>query len=289
MLKRSFIGVCSLLCAAIGFGQCLDELQHNPHIGWIAEVEHDWILDIPADTNYVLNDHNAARLQQWIQTPTLVEVLPNEFARSTILYAIQSGDLPIYQDPACTHALHYPDLVSQDTVYSCEEGIPFIIINPHEPADIYFFRVHQLIYYNTQTGRFGTTSISVAPILKKRDVEGNFISFEPLCWFKADNMEVHKISSKPNITLAIQTWSRSSANFLNMDTSAILKKQPQALEPCKHLFQLLISDISEKRRGSSTLVGTNWNYLVLNKAVELSLGRIRLWYLNQVPMKNKRL
>lgn len=256
-MTHLLLSVVLLLFSIQVSSQTLSYLLKNPAISWVVEVEHDWILDL-STVDDSLSNCNQALVKKWIQPRGLNFTMPNEFARQTILASIKTNKLLIFRDKECSQHISWEDLAEVDTIIHNCTNEPMERRQFHELEEFFHFRVWQMIFYNTRKMCFGSTPASVAVTFNEKDAEGNFTeTMKPLCWFKASNLEPKNALVDQDISLIIETWSRSGKNLLDMKNAKVLKKPAEEFEPRKHLFQVLANP---KPKQKSTVFHKSENF-----------------------------
>jgi hypothetical protein len=180
----------------------------DPDIVWAAEIEQDWIIDIPS-----LEDE----WEQGVITLKQLRCRENELNWSSpylaelVFEAVQNGKLAVFKDPDCStfagDFLAYQNVESgvtfdpvtyDEQIFSVREGVKPL-------ADIKAWRLRQILTYHKKSGMWSTSVVAMAPLIIVRDSKGDSLYTRPLFWFKPDN-KPHKLGAA-RISWAKKTFS----------------------------------------------------------------------------------
>lgn len=223
-LRLCFLGPLSILCFQIAAQ--VDDLMKDKNITWMAESYNDFVTDQAVDKYFTK--------QLSIVTPLKFlnikeQPVPEDFVFERLLMeAVNANKIAIYKDANCKIVGSKEDLVFIDTVQICfradpETGATFWVSKTYPDGEgIYFFRAHQILYYNAKKVQFGLQTIAIAPMKRKYD-DRNHIGWTPLFWMKVTDLSKNGNLSDDAITWAKQMNLRDGV-ALKADSVKILKQ-----------------------------------------------------------------
>ncbi|MCC6413550.1 MAG: hypothetical protein IT270_17980 [Saprospiraceae bacterium] len=164
----------------------------NPDIVWAAEIEQDWVVDIPYMT------------EEWEWGLTTVKLLRTEnnesqwqppLLGSLILHAAKLGKLPLFRDAACTlpadtaQVLMVRDsfIVFDPDTYEEKMVVEHSFVDTRE--DIVAWRLRQVVYYNATKSSWQTQPSAIAPLIRITSYTSDSLGLKPLFWIKVEATE----------------------------------------------------------------------------------------------------
>jgi Gliding motility associated protein GldN len=226
----------------------LDLMKHK-NITWIAEYYNDFILH--PNNDFILHPNTERVVGQNMNKVKTLKYL-NEaehsdeefYVQELVMEAAKKGLMPIYKDVDCLQKTSF-DSVNQrhhDSVESIQmnEPIEYSSIikctfgreNKINLNNVPFFRAHQIIFYDSLNAQFGLKTIAIAPVIAIYD-NNNKISWHPLFWMKASDLNIKKDLSDKNIIWAGQL--RKKLPFKSDNVTTL--KQANIEEPRKSFFE----------------------------------------------------
>ena len=203
-MKEKFF---ALLTGTLGFlspalAQYVD-LMNDRNISWVAEYTTDFALDPVTYTyrffedNYESkNELNIIELRILPTTSGLYHEQDLErYFGQQIFTAIREGTFALFEDETLETPMPKETLTSRlikvDTVITDMDdydGMGYQIVrNDLTYSEIVAFRVRQGFYFNQTEKKFGSRILALAPLLDKKDYDGNFLETVPLVWLKIEN------------------------------------------------------------------------------------------------------
>lgn len=204
----------------------------DPDIVWAAEIEQDWVVDIPS---------LEAEWDQGIITLKQVRSRENELHWSSpylaelVYEAVRRGDLAVFHDPDFNEKLNikadYPRVATLATFNSAtgymnhfenvnrpvemnnlfgvqyvdtlftfdpvtyEEKIAAVLSLPDPFSLVVAWRLRQVLFYHKKSARWSTKVVGIAPLVEVRNWVNDTVELRPAFWFKPDNKR-HKLHSK---------------------------------------------------------------------------------------------
>ncbi len=204
----------------------------DPDIVWAAEIEQDWVVDIPS---------LEAEWDQGIITLKQVRSRENELHWSSpylaelVYEAVRRGDLAVFRDSDCKEKLNinggFPKVATFATVNSVtgdlnyfendnhpvqvnnlngfqyvdtiiifdpvtyEEQITAVLYQPEPFSVVVAWRLRQVLAYHKKSARWSTEVVGIAPLVEVRNWDNDTVELRPAFWFKPDNKR-HKLHSK---------------------------------------------------------------------------------------------
>lgn len=213
--------LCLFLLPLNSFSQ--SEFLQNPDIVWAAEIQQDWVVDIPYMTDEWEWGLTTVKLQrtenneaQW-QPPLL---------GSLILYAAKQGKLPLFRDPACT--------LPADSAQVLMVRDSFITFDPETyeektvvkrsfvdtRKDIVAWRLRQAVYYNATKVSWNARPVAIAPLIRITNINGDSLGVKPLFWIKVEAKEP-KLESKDIVWAKKTKTSQRKTKFKPMEAHMV--------------------------------------------------------------------
>lgn len=216
----------------------------DPDIVWAAEIEQDWVIDIPS-----LEDE----WNQGVFTLKQLRSRNNELNWSSpyfaelVMEAVQSGKLAVFKDPGCgTLAGDYLDYRGADTIVvfdpvTYDEQV-LTVRNPLQPlVDIKAWRLRQVLSYHKKSATWSTTVVALAPLVTIYGIEGDSLDTRPLFWFKPENKS-YKLGNE-RISWAKKTFSGKQAGTeIPANPIKQIKVVPGFENPMAHQLNKLETD-----------------------------------------------
>lgn len=236
------------------------DFLRDPDIVWAAEIEQDWMIDVPCQGD------------EWEEGITTLKLLCPEqnsryqttpFLSELVFRAIEGGKLPVYQDPQCTMpADPLPVYPGNDTVITFnpvtyQEKVMVVRRIPNPAYDFKAWRLRQILAYHRKSATWSTTAEAIAPLVLARNKHGDSVGMRPLYWFRPGNKR-QKISSG-QIVWAIRTENRPQKHRVSPHPSNPVKITDGYRNPVTHLFQVL-------GRNMKTPFYDSWNEKLLSPA-----------------------
>ncbi len=190
-----------------GLGERADFLR-NPNRVWTADIEQDWVVDIPS-----LED-------EWDEGITTLKLLrtkqsevywSSSYLADLVFQAALRGNLPIFKDPHCQVPADpfgvYPD---RDTIIgfdpeTYEEKKQVVYVEPVPSWDFKFWRLRQVLTYRAKTATWSTQVQAVAPLILVKNAAGDSIGLRPLFWFRPND-------ERPKLTSKHIVWAKEMVN-----------------------------------------------------------------------------
>lgn len=205
MKKRILVLPSLCLLGAFTCAAQYDDLLSDRAIGWVAEYTADYSLN-PVTYTFRFFDEGDYEPDNDLSVINLMSV-PNasglyehqdleQYFSKKIFTAARNGAFALFGDEALEEPLDTAAfsrrLIKVDTVYtSAPESFDqpeFSIVRNDITYDrIVSFRVRQVFYFNKTERKFGSRLLALAPLIDKKDVDGNYIETAPLVWIKFEN------------------------------------------------------------------------------------------------------
>jgi hypothetical protein len=184
----------------------INDLLKNKDITWVAEISTDLIVDNP-DSAYE-KGLNSVRTIKLLPNP-LVSGIDDHLEFSYIIHdAIKSEKITFYSDSICQKRVFFKDVSRLDTLIVCFQQFYDDKVHTytsfHQPEDFYSFRVRQVVFYDAKRIQFGLRTIAFAPLVNKRNDDGDIIGSYPVCWIKTKD-----IKKRPRLSSDDITWART--------------------------------------------------------------------------------
>jgi hypothetical protein len=215
----------------------------DPDIVWAAEIEQDWVLDIPSlETEW----------EEGITTLKLLRTEQNEsywsspYLADLVFQAALAGELPVFKDAHCKVPMDANDAYPRmDTIVTFdpetyEEKISVVYFEPEPHYDIKFWRLRQVLAYHKKSARWSTTVQSIAPMIQIKNPEGDSIGMRPLFWFRPDGKR-QKLSSK-SIVWAKETRNKQTKTQVPTDAKTLVKVSDGFQFPVQHQLKAFETD-----------------------------------------------
>lgn len=289
-------------------------LKSNPDITWMGETITDYTpkyadQQINSSEKALLNtlglkEINKVKILK-LQLENLDEI--NNNAHDLIVKVLSAtNEMNCYKDAELTEKHSVESLrevlTEEDTIITFDpnkyEEVVNIVVNEINPADVYTFKLKQLIYYDKSAKTFKTVPLAVAPILTKRKGDGGVISSKPLFWFSSKDSELATNLNNEGVDYAKRIYCRvdevdikiikgkASMGEVLMTMIADIKKTPGV----HHIAYNFYKDGSEKMdekevaklgRSVDTIITFDSNFeeivnVVVNEVVPTDLDKIRL-------------
>jgi FtsZ-interacting cell division protein YlmF len=174
-------------------------LQQDPNVTWMGEVILDYA---PEYHRYSINKEEKELLNEMgVESINRVKTLKLQLADlderdwdiHNLSVKILSGvnQIDCYKDENLTQKCTKEELKkvisSVDTIITFDpktfEEIVQVVVNEVDPANIYTFKLKQLIYYDKAQKTFRAMPVAIAPVLTRLKRDGSVASSEPLFWF----------------------------------------------------------------------------------------------------------
>lgn len=205
-MKEKTVVILTFLCfhSFVASAQ-YDDLLDDRAIGWVAEYTADFSLN-PVTYNFRFYDESDYEPDNELNVITL-SALPKasglyqhqdleQFFSQKIFNAARNGVFALFKDEALEEPLDTVEfalrLIKIDTVYasapeSFEQPDFSIVRNDITYDQIVFFRVRQVFFFNKTEKKFGSRLLALAPLVDKKDADGNYLETVPLVWIKFDS------------------------------------------------------------------------------------------------------
>jgi hypothetical protein len=182
-----------------------DDLLSDRAVGWVAEYTADFSLN-PVTYTFRFFEESDYEPDNELNVISL-SALPNasglyshqdleQYFSQKIFQAARNGVFPLFKDEALEEPLDTAAfarlLVRIDTVYAhvpeSFDQPEFTIVRSDINYDqIVSFKVRQVFFFNKTERKFGSRLLALAPMIDKKDVDGNYIETVPLVWIKLEN------------------------------------------------------------------------------------------------------
>jgi gliding motility associated protien GldN len=94
------------------------------------------------------------------------------------------------------------DTISQFDPETYEETLK-VVVNEINPEDVKRFRVKEVWYFDSELSQFRVRILGIAPLLDKKDNDGNFLYEQPLFWIYypecRDMLTRHRVFNENNV------------------------------------------------------------------------------------------
>jgi hypothetical protein len=220
----------------------------NPDIVWAAEIEQDWVVDIPSLET------------EWEEGITTLKLLRSEqnanywndpYLAEFVYHAALDGKLPVFKDPACSIPIDFLEMISslKDTFVTFdpetyeEKIVVASLCDPPIPHE-YFkaWRLRQILAYH-KDATWSTTVEAIGPLILVENKEGDSIGIRPLFWFRPDNKR-QKLTSN-NIVWAKQCINKQPKTQIPANPTHPVKITPGFQNPIPHLLGVLENDMKK--------------------------------------------
>jgi hypothetical protein len=216
----------------------------DPDIVWAAEIEQDWVIDIPSLEDewnqgvITLKQRRSRENELYWSSPYLAEL---------VLEAVQNGKLAVFKDPGCSiiagDSLDYKGEtwnVTFDPV-TYEEQVVIVRDEIQPLRDIKAWRLRQILAYHKKSATWSTTITAMAPLVINYGIEGDSLDTRPLFWFKPENKS-YKLGND-RISWAKKTFSgRQAGTEIPANPLKQIKVVPGFENPMAHQLNKLETD-----------------------------------------------
>ncbi len=216
----------------------------DPDIVWAAEIEQDWIVDIPSlDVEW---DYGVSTLKL-LRTDQNVSDWMSPYLAGLVFQAAKAHKLSIFKDPLFKIPADPERLfTSIDTVVTFdpdtyEEKVQ-IVSNDLEPThEFKAWRLRQILAYHRKTATWSATPEAIAALVVVKNTEGDSVGLAPLFWFRPDSKRQKITSSR--IVWAKDVWSKRGNTYVSMDIRQPVKITPGFQSPILHLMKIMETDM----------------------------------------------
>ena len=210
---------------------------NNPDIAWAAEIEQDWVVDVPSlETEW---DSGITTLKL-LRTDQNEAYWSSPFLAELVYHAASKGFIPVFKDPMCRQPLVWnaiypltdsvvvfdPETYEEKTIVVRREADPF--------HDFKAWRLRQILAYHKNTATWSTTVEAIAPLVVVKNDQGDSVGLRPLFWFRPDNKRPKMRSS--DIVWAKQTKNRQIKTAIPSDPVKPVKVIDGFQNPLPHLI-----------------------------------------------------
>lgn len=196
----------------------LESLKKNPDVIWIGEVNVDYGLNY---SNYEASPDEKKDLESiGFKGTNVYKILKYQIAD------MEAGDndehifinklikniekVSCYKDEQLTEALSPLEsrkkLESVDTIITFDphtmKELAQVVVNVVDPREVKFFRLKQIIYYNTKEAIFKTIPLAIAPMVYERNDTNKVVGVTPLFWMKPSFIDAIPSLGAEDITWA---------------------------------------------------------------------------------------
>jgi len=230
------------------------EFLKDPDIVWAAEIEQDWVVDIPS---------LEAEWEEGITTIKLLRTTQNErywsspYLADLVFQAALAQKLPIFKDAHClvpADPYHvYPD---KDTLITFDpetykEKIQVSYFEPVPFWDFRAWRLHQVLAYHKKSASWSTTVVAIAPMVAKRNTHGEIdtTTIYPLFWFKPGDKRPRLEAN--SVVCAKRTINKTPETRVKTDQPNLVKLKDGFQFPVEHFLKALTIDKSIPFYGNS--------------------------------------
>lgn len=210
----------------------------DPDIVWAAEIEQDWVLDVPSlETEW---DSGLTTIKL-LRTEENKPYWNNPFLAELIYQAVAQGRLPVFTDPLCRVPLRWENVYPRlDTVVTFdpetyEEKLAVVKQDPDPYHDFRAWRLRQVLCYHKKSATWSTRVEAIAPLLILRSAQGDSVGLRPLFWFKPEDKRP-KLRSN-DIVWAKSTKTRQLKTLVPIDPVKPVKINDGYRNPVPHLIQ----------------------------------------------------
>ncbi len=216
----------------------------DPDIVWAAEIEQDWMVDIPSlDEEW---DYGVSTLKL-LRTDRNVPDWMSPYLAGLVFSAAKAHKLPVFKDPFFKTPANPESLfVRTDTIVmfdpdTYEEKVQ-VIQSDLDPIHVFkAWRLRQILAYHRKSATWSTTVEAIAPLVEVRSAEGDSLGMSPLFWFQPDDKRV-KLTSN-DIVWAKLVRSKQKDNYVSMDVRQPVKITDGFQNPLSHLFNVMATDM----------------------------------------------
>jgi hypothetical protein len=220
----------------------------NPDIVWAAEIEQDWVVDVPSlETEW----EEGITTLKLLRTENNAGYWSSPYLAELVFEAMTSGKLPVFKDPACTIQIDFLEMISslKDTFVTFdpetyeEKIVVASLCDPPIPHE-YFkaWRLRQILAYH-KDATWSTTVEAIAPLILVENKEGDSLEIRPLFWFRPDNKR-QKLTSN-NIVWAKQCINKQPKTQMPANPTHLVKITDGFQNPLPHLLKVLENDMKK--------------------------------------------
>jgi hypothetical protein len=217
----------------------LEELEKNPDVIWLGEMEVDYAL------NYNRWDYDKEATERVLmekigfKSRNVFKVLKyqvGDFNASSnddhnlfVKVLKNRNEIKLYKestlDNLCTSKEVEHNIGRIDTVVTFDpntfDEIVQVVVSALNPEDVKGFRVRQVIYYSKKAMAFKAIALAVAPLLYQPGSEAtSSADLMPLFW-----MKVTALSIAPSIASSDITWAKRMYRNLDVSTVKMIKQE----------------------------------------------------------------
>ena len=216
----------------------VEDLMRDKNITWMVESYNDFMTDYVAEEQLGKKMSRAKLLK--FCNPSEVGMDEEFTLQELILELAKANTLPIYKDDQCTQPTSYDSASADiDTVtdikryeWRCSLGIGILTAE-----SFLFFRVRQVLYYDSVNVQFGLRTLAIAPMRRQYNQIGETVAWKPLCWMKVTDLKEKRNLSDESITWAKRLELMDGVS-LQSDSVKILKQMSDST-PVTALFKAL--------------------------------------------------
>ncbi|HRI60485.1 MAG TPA: hypothetical protein PK228_12195, partial [Saprospiraceae bacterium] len=216
----------------------------DPDIVWAAEIEQDWVVDVPS---LEIEWDSGITTLKLLRTEQNESYWSSPFLAELVYHAVASGKLPVFKDPQCQVPLQwngiYPftDTVMTFDPETYEEKSQVVQNDPDPFHDFKAWRLRQILSYHQKSFTWNTTVESIAPLVVMKNNNGDSIGVQPLFWFRPDDKR-QKLSSS-HIVWAKKTKTRQEKTRVPVIPEHPVKITDGVQNPLVHLLKVLENDM----------------------------------------------
>ena len=175
---------------------------------WSAEIEQDWVVDIPS---------LETERDSGITTVKLLRSVKNDYSVSSpfladlFFDALVDEKIPVFKDAALTIPTDlmevYPgkELVWTFDPETYEEKQHLVWVEPFPACDFKAWRLRQKVTYHRKNAVWSTEVLAIAPLVTLKNDRGDSVGLRPLCWFRPKN-------TRPDLHSDGVVWVKMTAN-----------------------------------------------------------------------------
>lgn len=217
----------------------------DPDIVWAAEIEQDWLVDIPSLEEEW--DKGVITLKQ-LRTREHELHWSSPYLADLVFEAVLKGDLPIFKDPQCKiRADIFREFPGMDTVITFDpetyEGRIVAVYYRLSPFDqIRAWRLRQVLAYHKKSATWSTSVISIAPLVGAKNIFWDTTNLRPAFWFKPDNKR-QKLRSNRIVWAKKTVSGKQPKTEVPPNPANPVKATNGFQNPVSHLFRVLEADM----------------------------------------------
>lgn len=175
---------------------------------WSAEIEQDWVVDIPSLETEGDSGINTLKLIRTVHTARYVS---SPFLADLFFHALIEEKIPVFKDAALTIPANpfevFPGSQTMITFdpETYEEKIQIVHVHPYPVEDFKVWRLRQRLSYHRKNDTWSTEVLAIAPMIVARDDNsGDSTGLRALCWFRPEN-------TRPDIASGDIVWAKMTA------------------------------------------------------------------------------